>query len=38
VLTGVADNDNAHAIEQALLVLNWICSESNELAPEEIKL
>ena len=38
VLTGVAKSGNARAIEQALLVLNWICSESNELALEAIKL
>ena len=38
VLTGVAKSGNARAIEQALLVLNWICSESNELAVEAIKL
>ena len=29
---------NARAIEQALLVLNWICAESNELALKAIKL
>lgn len=38
VLTGAAGSGNARAIEQALLVLNWICSESNELAVEAIKL
>lgn len=38
VLTGAAGSGNARAIEQALLVLNWICSESNELALEAIKL
>jgi len=38
VLTGVAKSGNARAIEQALLVLNWICAESNELALKAIKL
>ncbi|XP_062192437.1 U-box domain-containing protein 8-like [Phragmites australis] len=38
VLSGVASSGNARAIEQALFVLNWICSESNELALEVIKL
>ncbi|XP_040382833.1 U-box domain-containing protein 8 [Oryza brachyantha] len=38
VLTGVASSGNARAIEQALVVLNWICSESNELAREAVKL
>ncbi|KAF0924516.1 hypothetical protein E2562_010163 [Oryza meyeriana var. granulata] len=38
VLTGVASSGNARAIEQALVVLNWICSESNDLAREAIKL
>ncbi|KAJ1267200.1 hypothetical protein BS78_07G038000 [Paspalum vaginatum] len=38
VLTGAARSGNARAIEQALLVLIWICSESNELALEAIKL
>ncbi|CAO2186884.1 unnamed protein product [Urochloa humidicola] len=38
VLSGVAGSGNPRAIEQAVLVLNWICSESNELALEAIKL
>lgn len=38
VLCGVAGSGNARAIEQALFVLKWICSESNELAVEAIKL
>ncbi|XP_062196300.1 U-box domain-containing protein 8-like [Phragmites australis] len=38
VLSGVASSGNARAIEQALLVLNWICSESNELTLQAIKL
>ncbi|GJN12485.1 hypothetical protein PR202_ga30765 [Eleusine coracana subsp. coracana] len=38
VLTGAAGSGNARAIEQALFVLKWICSESSELAVEAIKL
>ncbi|KAL5219996.1 hypothetical protein ABZP36_024709 [Zizania latifolia] len=38
VLTVVARSGNARAIEQALVVLNWICSESKEMAMEAIKL
>ncbi|CAL5008606.1 unnamed protein product [Urochloa decumbens] len=38
VLCGAAGSGNPRAIEQAVLVLNWICSESNELALEAIKL
>lgn len=38
VLCTVAGSGNARAIDQALVVLNWICSESNELAMEAIKL
>uniref|UniRef100_A0ACD5WVX1 Uncharacterized protein n=1 Tax=Avena sativa TaxID=4498 RepID=A0ACD5WVX1_AVESA len=38
VLCSVAGSGNARAIDQALVVLNWICSESNELAMEAIKL
>ncbi|KAG8046464.1 hypothetical protein GUJ93_ZPchr0008g12102 [Zizania palustris] len=38
VLSGVAHSGNARAIEQALVVLNWICSESKEMAMEAIKL
>ncbi|PAN33544.1 hypothetical protein PAHAL_6G028400 [Panicum hallii] len=38
VLSGVAGSGTSRAIEQAVLVLNWICSESNELALEAIKL
>lgn len=38
VLCSAAGSGNARAIEQALFVLKWICSESNELAVEAIKL
>ncbi|KAL5229888.1 hypothetical protein ABZP36_028664 [Zizania latifolia] len=38
VLFDVASGGNARAIEQALVVLTWICSESNEFAMEAIKL
>ncbi|KAF8712850.1 hypothetical protein HU200_028623 [Digitaria exilis] len=38
VLSGVVKSGNPRAIEQAVLVLNWICSESNGLALEAIKL
>lgn len=38
VLVGVAGSGNARAIEQALVVLNLICGESNQLAREAIKL
>ncbi|CAL4996523.1 unnamed protein product [Urochloa decumbens] len=38
VLCSAAGSGNPRAIEQAVLVLNWICSESNELALEAIKL
>ncbi|CAO2205703.1 unnamed protein product [Urochloa humidicola] len=38
VLCGAAGSGNPRAIEQAVLVLNWICLESNELALEAIKL
>ncbi|KAL6659484.1 hypothetical protein ACP70R_003524 [Stipagrostis hirtigluma subsp. patula] len=38
VLTTVVSSSNARAIVQALFVLNWICSESNELALQAIKL
>jgi hypothetical protein len=38
VLSGIAGSGNSRAIEQAVLVLNWICSENNELALEAIKL
>ncbi|OEL26845.1 hypothetical protein BAE44_0012136, partial [Dichanthelium oligosanthes] len=34
----IARSGNPHAMEQAVVVLNWICSESNELALEAIKL
>uniref|UniRef100_A0A0D9X485 U-box domain-containing protein n=1 Tax=Leersia perrieri TaxID=77586 RepID=A0A0D9X485_9ORYZ len=38
VLAAVAGGGNARAIEQALVVLNWICGESGELAREAIKI
>uniref|UniRef100_A0A0E0LR32 RING-type E3 ubiquitin transferase n=1 Tax=Oryza punctata TaxID=4537 RepID=A0A0E0LR32_ORYPU len=38
VLIGVAGSGNARAIEQALIVLNLICGDSNDLAREAIKL
>jgi hypothetical protein len=38
VLSGAASSGSARAIEQALFVLRWICSDSNELAVEAIKL
>ncbi|KQJ95012.1 U-box domain-containing protein 8 [Brachypodium distachyon] len=38
VLCAFAGSGNARAVDQGLVVLNWICSESNRLAKEAIKL